>query len=110
MKRYLIQTFETFFSCVSYFAQCGCSHFYGIFNYKMTFGARIVFSVSIVVCALGIVDSSNILGFFSTPSRSHYIIDETFMKGLAAKGHNVSKTSKIKTEIFHNNDVPVNCQ
>lgn len=36
------------------------------------------------------VNSANILGFFSTPSRSHFIIHQSLMKGLAAKGHNVS--------------------
>lgn len=36
------------------------------------------------------VECANILGFFSAPSPSHYIIDVALMKGLAAKGHNAS--------------------
>lgn len=38
--------------------------------------------------------SANILGLFPSMGRSHFIIDEALMKGLAAKGHNVSLTNQ----------------
>ena len=34
-------------------------------------------------------EAAKILGFFATPSRSHFIIQEALMQGLAAKGHEV---------------------
>lgn len=45
------------------------------------------------------VEGANILGFFSAPSPSHYIIDIALMKGLAAKGHNASSGS-IHIDLF----------
>lgn len=35
-------------------------------------------------------DGANILGLFPTTSRSHFIIEDALMRGLAEKGHNVS--------------------
>lgn len=35
-------------------------------------------------------NSARILGFFTTPGRSHFIIYESLMKELAARGHDVS--------------------
>lgn len=44
-----------------------------------------------VICNLHMISyAANILGFFSTPSRSHFIIHQALMIGLAEKGHNVS--------------------
>lgn len=37
----------------------------------------------------GTASSSKILGYFITPSRSHFIIHDSLMRGLAAKGHEV---------------------
>lgn len=61
----------------------------------MAFGVKNVISILLVVCAASTANSSNILGYSSTPSRSHYIVHETFLKGLAAKGHNVSEIENI---------------
>lgn len=36
------------------------------------------------------VNGANILGLFPTTSASHFIIQDALMRGLAAKGHNVS--------------------
>lgn len=36
------------------------------------------------------IESARILGFFSTPSRSHLIIHESLMRELAIRGHDVS--------------------
>lgn len=36
-------------------------------------------------------NSARIFGFFTTPSRSHFIIYESLMKELATRGHEVSK-------------------
>lgn len=33
--------------------------------------------------------AANILGYMVTSSRSHFIIQDSVMQGLAAKGHNV---------------------
>lgn len=33
--------------------------------------------------------AGKILGYFITPSRSHFIIEDSLMRGLAAKGHDV---------------------
>lgn len=57
----------------------------------MASSMRIVVAILSIVCALQAADSSNILGYFFSPSRSHYIAQETLMKALAAKGHNVSQ-------------------
>lgn len=65
----------------------------------MAFYVNIFINFLFVVCALESADSSNILGFFPSPSRSHYIVHEAYMKGLAAKGHNVSKMSMIKKDV-----------
>lgn len=70
----------------------------------MAFAVKIFFTFFFGVCALETANSSNILGFFPSPSRSHYIVHEAYMKGLAAKGHNVSKMSMIKTERCQIND------
>lgn len=35
------------------------------------------------------IDASKILGFFVTPSPSHFAIQDTLMRGLAANGHEV---------------------
>lgn len=36
------------------------------------------------------IETARILGFFSTPSRSHLIIHESLMRELASRGHDVS--------------------
>lgn len=40
------------------------------------------------------ITASKILGFFITPSQSHFAIQDTLMRGLAAQGHEVSKIIK----------------
>lgn len=57
----------------------------------MALSSRVVVTILSVACALQTVDSSNILGYLASPSRSHYIVHESLLRGLAAKGHNVSK-------------------
>lgn len=42
------------------------------------------------------VNAANILGFFVSPSPSHMLIDAALIKGLLAKGHNVSKFNKMQ--------------
>lgn len=50
-------------------------------------------AVFLIVCQYAKnVESANVLGVFSTFGRSHFIIYEALMKGLAAKGHNVSNS------------------
>lgn len=45
------------------------------------------------VTILGICDGSKILGIFPVPSKSHYIIGEALLRGLAEKGHDVTMIS-----------------
>lgn len=59
-----------------------------------------IFNILLVVSALEIANSSNILGFFATPCRSNYIVHESLMKGLAAEGHNVSI---VWFKLYHSN-------
>lgn len=68
----------------------------------MAVNGRIFVTFFFVVCASKLTNSSNILGYFSSPSRSHYIVHESLMKGLAAKGHNVSKELNIVLDLFCN--------
>lgn len=46
-----------------------------------------VFVISAVIPA---VESANILGYLATPGRSHFIVHDSLMRGLASAGHNVS--------------------
>lgn len=46
----------------------------------------------------GISESYKILGIFHTFSKSHYIAGTALMKGLAAKGHNVTVISPFHQE------------
>lgn len=36
------------------------------------------------------IDSAKILGYLITPGRSHFIVHDCLLRGLAAKGHDVS--------------------
>lgn len=56
----------------------------------MNFKFSLFFVVYLVVQQLEPIDSARILGFFSTPSRSHLIIHESLMRELAIRGHEVS--------------------
>lgn len=44
----------------------------------------------VVVEIIQPISSANILGYLSAPGRSHFIIHDSLLRGLAAKGHNVS--------------------
>lgn len=57
---------------------------------KMTRTIQTLLMFVIVFTCIYKARCANILGYFSTFSRSHYIIEEAVMKGLAVKGHNVS--------------------
>ncbi|KAJ6646774.1 UDP-glucosyltransferase 2, partial [Pseudolycoriella hygida] len=52
----------------------------------------------IVLCLVQIKSSQSakILGFFSTVSRSHFIVEEPVMRELAKRGHNVTVVSAFK--------------
>lgn len=56
---------------------------------EMNVKLSLVFVVYLVV-QFQSIDSARILGFFSTPSRSHLIIHESLMRELAIRGHDVS--------------------
>lgn len=56
----------------------------------MNFNVSFVFVVYLVVQLFQPIHSARILGFFSTPSRSHLIIHESLMRELAIRGHDVS--------------------
>lgn len=59
----------------------------------------------IVVALLLLADplsAGKILGYFITPSRSHFIVHDSLMRGLAANGHEVYLII-ILTNIFFNN-------
>lgn len=47
-------------------------------------------AIFIVTFYLEIVQSANILGYLITNKRSHFIVADALMRGLAEKGHNVS--------------------
>uniref|UniRef100_A0A336KDN1 CSON005611 protein n=1 Tax=Culicoides sonorensis TaxID=179676 RepID=A0A336KDN1_CULSO len=46
-----------------------------------------------VISLFGFIQSYRILGLFIHPGRSHYVVFNPLMKGLAAKGHNVTVVS-----------------
>lgn len=52
----------------------------------------IIFSIF----CLQITKSSKILGVFSSPSKSHYFVGFSLMKGLANKGHEVTIIAPFK--------------
>lgn len=52
------------------------------------------FCVSLIAISLGSVNGAKILGFFVSPSPSHFVIDAALMRGLLAKGHNVIDSKK----------------
>lgn len=39
--------------------------------------------------------AGKVLGYFITPSRSHFIIQDALMRGLAANGHEVKSRQKL---------------
>lgn len=39
------------------------------------------------------IGSAKILGYLVTPVRSHFVIHDSLLRGLAAKGHNVSQSN-----------------
>lgn len=49
----------------------------------------VAFGVVLLLVAQPIL-SARILGYLLTPGRSHFIIHDSLMRGLAAKGHDVS--------------------
>lgn len=59
-------------------------------------------SVGVIVLLLiglnGLADGANILGVFHFNGKSHFIMFEALMKGLAAKGHQVTVVSHFPQE------------
>lgn len=58
-------------------------------------GCGIVTGITVTVVLLlfsssGEVHGANIFGYLVTPGRSHFIIHNSLLMGLAEKGHNVS--------------------
>lgn len=53
----------------------------------MLFKQLIIFLL--VLVNANFISSSKILGFFGAASRSHFIVHDSLMRGLAAKGHQV---------------------
>lgn len=49
--------------------------------------------LSTLCVALSSVSCYRILGVFPNPAKSHYIVGDALMKGLAAKGHDVTMIS-----------------
>lgn len=47
-------------------------------------------AVAVLVQLFTPIFGSKILGFLLTPARSHFIVHDALMLGLAAKGHDVS--------------------
>ncbi|XP_065157289.1 LOW QUALITY PROTEIN: UDP-glycosyltransferase UGT5-like [Atheta coriaria] len=54
---------------------------------------RLLSVLFLSVAIFGICDGSKILGIFPMPSKSHYILGEALLRGLAAKGHQVTMIS-----------------
>lgn len=54
--------------------------------------------ILIIIFVVTSVRSAQILGFFATPSRSVFIIQDALMQGLAAAGHNVTVVSLYPLE------------
>lgn len=52
----------------------------------------LVFCFNLNLCN---VESSNILAIFTAPSKSHWILVQPLLRGLAAGGHNVSNIVTI---------------
>lgn len=59
---------------------------------------RSLFIAIAILSTFPSLESAKILGYFVSVSRSHFIIHDSLLRGLAAKGHDVSKT---KNYIIH---------
>lgn len=53
-----------------------------------------------VVCVPS-VQSAKILGYALAPGRSHFIVHDSLLRGLAAKGHEVLKSTPIMILFIH---------
>ncbi|XP_037030664.1 UDP-glucosyltransferase 2-like [Bradysia coprophila] len=63
---------------------------------KMEFKRSLLFVIFVAIQQFQPIDSARILGFFSTPSRSHLIIHESLMRELASRGHDVTVITTFK--------------
>lgn len=60
--------------------------------------------ICLALCVvLPCVNCYRILGVFPHPAKSHYIVGDALMKGLAAKGHDVTMVSPHKQTKFIRN-------
>ncbi|XP_050442608.1 UDP-glucosyltransferase 2-like [Adelges cooleyi] len=65
--------------------------------------------VLVAACTLGRTDGANILGVFPINGRSHWVVYESLMKALAARGHNVTVITSFpqKSPIANYTDIDV---
>lgn len=51
--------------------------------------AKLITKISFLICAVSFAHSANILSIFPFPGKSHYVMFERLLRGLAEKGHDV---------------------
>lgn len=63
-------------------------------------GMKFFVLLAILQQFVGSIFGANILGYLVTPMRSHFIIHDSLLRGLAAKGHNVSLEYMVQYPIM----------
>lgn len=71
-----------------HFSKVLFSHFYVLLLFL--FQMKFVGLVYVVIGAFSVVNAANILGVFPINGRSHWVVYESLMKALVARGHNVT--------------------
>lgn len=61
-------------------------------------GMKLIVLLIVLMQLVGSIFSANILGYLVTPMRSHFIIHDSLLRGLAARGHNVSPDYSLLPE------------
>lgn len=63
--------------------------------------------VSLLLVLAEPLSAGKILGYFITPSRSHFIVHESLMRGLAASGNEVCRLQFMDIELKIKNNIIV---
>lgn len=60
----------------------------------------VVFLLAVLFQFTEPISSAKILGYLITPGRSHFIVHDSLLRGLAAKGHEVSSSDFDEECVF----------
>ncbi|XP_015175625.1 PREDICTED: UDP-glucuronosyltransferase 1-4-like, partial [Polistes dominula] len=63
----------------------------------------VLFSLAFIICQSSMIDGYRILGLFPINGKSHWVMIEALMRGLAERGHQVDVFTFFKTKNQHTN-------